>query len=105
MIVEEVNVEEKPADEQPDNSVVPPVVVVPAPNVNFRIQYTTDRKFEQSADMLKWVRDLSETLGFVSVITKSDNGGNGRKGYVALGCQSGGKYWEYMMEKGRRRQR
>jgi hypothetical protein len=105
MIEEEINVEEKSADEQPDNSVVPPVVVVPAPNVNFRIQYTTDRKFEQSADMLKWVRDLSETLGFVSVITKSDNGGNGRKGYVALGCQSGGKYWEYMMEKGRRRQR
>jgi hypothetical protein len=35
MIEEEINVEEKSADKQPDNSVVPPVVVVHAPNVDF----------------------------------------------------------------------
>ncbi|KAK2403262.1 hypothetical protein QL285_052716 [Trifolium repens] len=92
MIEEQINLEEKPADEQPHNDVVAPVVVVLAPNVDFRIQFTTDRKFEQRADMLTWVRDLSEKLGFVVVTTKSDNGANGRKDYVALGCQSGGKY-------------
>jgi hypothetical protein len=86
IIEEEINVEEKSVDEQPHNDVVPPVVVVPAPNVDFRIQFITDRKFEQRVDMLTWVRDLSEKLGFVVVITKSDNGMNGRKGYVALGC-------------------
>jgi hypothetical protein len=47
MIEEEINVEEKPTDEQPDKSVVPSVVVVPAPNVDFRIQFTTNRKFKQ----------------------------------------------------------
>jgi hypothetical protein len=29
--------------------------------------------------MIKWVRGLSEKLGFMVVTTKSDNGGNGRK--------------------------
>ncbi|PNY02756.1 protein FAR1-related sequence 5-like, partial [Trifolium pratense] len=27
---------------------------------------------------------------------KSDNGGNGRTGYVTLGCQRGGEYMEYI---------
>jgi hypothetical protein len=38
MIEEEINVEEKSANEQPHNDAVPPVVVVPAPNVDFRIE-------------------------------------------------------------------
>jgi hypothetical protein len=46
MIEEQINLEEKPADEQPHNDAVPPVVVVPTPNVDFRIEFTTDRKFE-----------------------------------------------------------
>jgi hypothetical protein len=33
------------------------------------------------------------------VTTKSDNGGNGRKGYVGLGCQRGGQYREYAKKK------
>jgi hypothetical protein len=33
------------------------------------------------------------------VTTKSDNGANDRKGYVALGCQKGGKYREYARKK------
>jgi hypothetical protein len=49
--------------------------------------------------MLTWVRDLSEKLGLVYVITKSDNGANGQKGNVALGCQRGGKYREYAKKK------
>jgi hypothetical protein len=53
-IVEELhNVEEKPSGEQPNNDVVPREVVVVAPKVDFRIQFTMDRKFEQRADMLK----------------------------------------------------
>jgi hypothetical protein len=63
MIEEHINLEEKPTDEQPDNDVIFRVVVVPAPNVDFQIQLTTDRKFEQCADMLTWVCDLSEKLG------------------------------------------
>jgi hypothetical protein len=35
----------------------------------------------------------------VVVTTKSDNGANDRKGYVALGCQKGGKYQEYAKKK------
>ncbi|MCI53137.1 hypothetical protein A2U01_0074383, partial [Trifolium medium] len=42
--------------------------------------------------MLSWVRDLVVKLGFVTVIAKSDNGRNGRKGYVALGCQRSSEY-------------
>jgi hypothetical protein len=49
--------------------------------------------------MLKWVRDLSKKLSFVVVTTKSDNGGNGRKDDIALGCQRGGQYWEYSKKK------
>jgi hypothetical protein len=36
--------------------------------------------------MLSWVHDLAKKIGFVFVITKSDNRRNGRKGYVSLGC-------------------
>jgi hypothetical protein len=46
MIEEEINVEEKPAGEQPHNDAVSPVVVVPTPSVDFRFEFTTDRKFE-----------------------------------------------------------
>jgi hypothetical protein len=73
MMEEQINVEEKPADEQPNNDVVVPEVVVVTPKVDFRIQFTADRKFEQRADMLQWVRDLSEKLCFVVVTTKSHN--------------------------------
>jgi hypothetical protein len=104
MIEEEINVEEMPADEQPHNDAVPRVVVVPAPSVDFRIEFTTDRKFEQRA-YITWVRDLAEKLGFVSVIMKSDNGANGRKGYVALGCQKAVNTGSTRSRKGRRRQR
>jgi hypothetical protein len=45
-------------------------VVVVAPKVDFWIQFTTDRKFEQRVDMLKWVHDLSKELGFVAARLK-----------------------------------
>jgi hypothetical protein len=37
---------------------------VVAPKFNLWIEFTTDRGFEQRADMLKSVRDLSTNLGF-----------------------------------------
>jgi hypothetical protein len=99
MMEEQINVEEKSVDEHPNNDVVAPEVVEVTPKVDFRIEFTTDRRFEQRADMLKWVRDLSKKLSFVVVTTKSDNGGNGRKDDIALGCQRGGQYWEYSKKK------
>ncbi|MCI29358.1 FAR1-related protein, partial [Trifolium medium] len=74
----------------------PPKVV--APKVDFRIELTTKRKFDHREQMLSWVRDLAVKLGFIAVIAKSDNGGNGRKGYVTLGCQRGSEYREYIHE-------
>jgi hypothetical protein len=79
-VEEWINVDEKSADEQPNVYVVASEVAL---KVYLRIQFTTDRKFEQRNHILSYVRDLAEKLGFVDVITKV----NGQKGYVALGCQ------------------
>ncbi|MCI14359.1 hypothetical protein A2U01_0035490, partial [Trifolium medium] len=66
-----------------DNRVEEPQNVAPPPrNNDFRIQFTTDTKFEDRASMEKWVRDLALSLGFVTVIVKSDNGDVQKKGYV-----------------------
>jgi hypothetical protein len=91
---EQNNVDEKTANEPSNVDVVAPEVVVVAPKFDFRIEFTSDRRFEQRADMQKWVFDLYEKLDFVVVTTKSDNGENDQKGYVALGCQRGGQYPE-----------
>jgi hypothetical protein len=77
MVEELSNVDEKPADGQPKVDVVAPEVVVVAPKVDFRIEFTTDMKFEQRNHMLSWIHGLAEKLGFVAVISKSDNRGNG----------------------------
>ncbi|MCH81048.1 FAR1-related protein, partial [Trifolium medium] len=70
----------------------PQIVAPPPPNVDFRNQFTTDTKFDDRASMEKWVKDLALSLGFVTVIVKSDNGDVQKKGYVHIGCQRGGKY-------------
>ncbi|MCI17748.1 hypothetical protein A2U01_0038898 [Trifolium medium] len=57
------NVDAKTADE-------PPKVDVVAPKVDFCIEFTTEKKFEQREQMLSWVRDLAVKLGFVVVIIK-----------------------------------
>jgi hypothetical protein len=38
----------------------PPTVV--APKVDFRIEFTTERKFEDRKHMILWVRDLAYRL-------------------------------------------
>jgi hypothetical protein len=51
MVEERSNVDEK-VNEQLNVDVVAPEVVVVAPKVDFRIKFTTDRKFEQRNHML-----------------------------------------------------
>jgi hypothetical protein len=46
------------------------------PKVDFRIEFTIERKFEQRRDhMFSWVHDLAIKLGFVVVVTKFNNRG------------------------------
>ncbi|MCI48789.1 FAR1-related protein, partial [Trifolium medium] len=79
-VAEQRDVDATPADESRN------VVVL---KIDFRIQFTTGKKFDERGQMHTWVSDLAYSLGFVSVIAKSDNAGNGRKGYVHIGCQRG----------------
>ncbi|XP_045830917.1 protein FAR1-RELATED SEQUENCE 5-like [Trifolium pratense] len=100
-MTEQGNVDAKPPDE-PHNVVplpLPHPPPPPPPTIDFRIQFTTATKFDNRAQMLKWVSDLARSLGFVTVIVKSDNEAIGRKGYVHIGCQRGGKYREYCHRK------
>ncbi|MCH80965.1 hypothetical protein A2U01_0001743, partial [Trifolium medium] len=53
---EQRNVDAKPPDEP--RNVVPP----PPPKIDFRIQFTTATKFDNRAQMLKWVSDLALEL-------------------------------------------
>jgi len=48
-------------------------------------------------DLLKWARKIAYNFGFVIVTLTSDitNGQRGRKTYVLLGCDTGGKYRRY----------
>jgi hypothetical protein len=52
MVEERINVDEKSVNEQPNVDVVAPEVIAVALNVYLRIQFTTDRKFEQRNHML-----------------------------------------------------
>jgi hypothetical protein len=59
-VEEQNNVDEKPVDEPPKVDVVTLEVDVVAPKVDFRIEFTTEWRFEQHVNMLSWVRDLAE---------------------------------------------
>ncbi|MCH80751.1 FAR1-related protein, partial [Trifolium medium] len=86
-VEEQNNIDAKPANEPP---------MVEGPKVDFRIQFTTERKFDDCEEMISRVCDLEYKLGFVVVIAKSDNEAIGRKGFVTLGCQRGGVYRKYV---------
>ena len=73
--------------------VLPPLVVVVC--IDQREHFTTTHKFATLKDLLEWVREKPRKLGFSTVIGKSDNGGNGRRAFVALICERGGSYIEY----------
>jgi hypothetical protein len=88
------NVDAKEANKP--HMVVAPKVDLVTPKVDFSIEFTMERKFKQRGHIFSWVRDLAVKLGFVVVIAKSDNRGNGRKGYVTLVCQRDDQYREYV---------
>jgi hypothetical protein len=56
------------------------------PKFDFRIHFTTNRKFTSRDEMLKRVRHEAEKLGFVAVVAKSNNKGCNRKTFVVTGC-------------------
>jgi hypothetical protein len=53
--------------------------------VNFCIQLTIDKKFTSREEMHAWVRGETEKLEFIVIVAKSDNTGNNRKVFVAMG--------------------
>jgi hypothetical protein len=74
-----------------------PMVVAPA--VDFRPQFTTDRKFSTRKQMQDWVSGKVKMLGFAAVVWKSDNRVNKRRPYVVMGCQRGGTHRAYVNKK------
>ncbi|XP_068492226.1 PKS-NRPS hybrid synthetase cheA-like [Phaseolus vulgaris] len=59
--------------------------------------FTTNEVFRTRDELLKWVRKVAFHFGFVIVILRSDTstGQQGRKTFVLLGCERGGKYRRY----------
>ncbi|MCI12239.1 protein FAR1-RELATED SEQUENCE 5, partial [Trifolium medium] len=93
-----VNVKPSKVEDKGDRqSTNKPMVVEPA--IDFRLQFTTYRKFTTWHEMQKWVCGEATKLRFVVAVAKSDNGGNNRKAYVVMGCQSGGSHRAYVNKK------
>ncbi|KAK2394983.1 hypothetical protein QL285_056753 [Trifolium repens] len=78
-------------------AIVKPVIVKSV--VDHRQQFTTDQKFHNRDQVKDWIGGLAKKLGFVAVTAKSDNGGNGRKPYIVMGGQIGGKHKAYVNKK------
>jgi hypothetical protein len=53
--------------------------------VDFCIQLTIDNKFTSREEMHAWVHGETEKLEFIVIVAKSDNTGNNRKVFVAMG--------------------
>ncbi|XP_052728521.1 uncharacterized protein LOC108327397 [Vigna angularis] len=60
-------------------------------------KFTTNEIFRSREHLIDWVRGMTYDLGFVVVIVRSDiaTGVRGRKMFVILGCERGGKYRKY----------
>jgi hypothetical protein len=65
----------------------PPVI-----NVDASSHFVTNRVFVSKEEVVKWAREVSTPLRFIVVVVRSDNGGGGRKSFIVLGCERGGKY-------------
>jgi hypothetical protein len=65
----------------------PPVI-----NVDASSHFVTNRVFVSKEEVVKWAREVSTPLRFIVVVVRSDNGGGGRKLFIVLGCERGGKY-------------
>jgi len=64
---------------------------------NYTNNFTTDQIISTRDELIQWVRGITFHLGFVVVTIRSDKatGKPGRKTYVLLGCERGGKYRKY----------
>lgn len=62
--------------------------------------FTIDQIFSIHDDLIKWVQRIAIHLGFVVVTIKSDKTTSqvGRKTFVLLGYESGGKYMKYKLD-------
>jgi len=69
--------------------VVSPDVVV---SIDYREYFTTKQKFATQYDLLEWVREEAKKLEFLTVIGKSNKGGNGRNAFVTMIYKRGGSY-------------
>ncbi|XP_052736682.1 uncharacterized protein LOC128197877 [Vigna angularis] len=60
-------------------------------------KFTTNEIFRSREHLSDWVRGMAYDLGFVVVIVRSDIATSirGRKTFVILGCERGGKYRKY----------
>ncbi|XP_017438319.1 protein FAR1-RELATED SEQUENCE 5-like [Vigna angularis] len=60
-------------------------------------KFTTNEIFRSREQLIEWVRGIAYNLGFVVVIVRSDiaTGVRGRKTFVILECERGGKYQKY----------
>ncbi|XP_017434582.1 uncharacterized protein LOC108341406 [Vigna angularis] len=59
--------------------------------------FITNEIFSSHENLIEWVKVIVNDLGFVVVIIRSDKatGQPGRKTFVLLGCERGGKYRKY----------
>jgi hypothetical protein len=67
--------------------------------VDFRLQFTTDKKFTIRQEKQQWVCGKAKKLGFVAMVVKSNNGSNNRKAFVVMDYQRGGSHKAYVNKK------
>jgi hypothetical protein len=68
------------------------VPIPPAIHVYVGNHFETNQAFKSKEAVLKWAREVAMRLQFSIVVVRSDNGGGGRKQFIVLGCERGGKY-------------
>ena len=78
--------ESKPPDESRALVARPPAI-----NVYVGSHFETNQAFESKEVVLKWAREVATPLQFSIVVVRSYNGGGGRKQFIVLGCERGGK--------------
>jgi hypothetical protein len=66
-------------------------LMVVEPTVDYRPQFTTNRKFSTRQQMQDWVCGQVKKLGFVAVVAKSNNRANKRRPLIY--CDRLSKRW------------
>jgi hypothetical protein len=73
--------------------------MVVEPTVDFRLQFTTDRKFTTRQEKQQWIFGEAKKLGFIAMVAKSNNGRNNRKAFVVIDYQRCGSHKAYVKKK------